>query len=167
VGPFELGILRVAAASGFQAVSSEIELGKLIETLLQSSRVALRVERASALPIVLADKVQLQQVILNLVLNGIEAMQPVADRPRELVIRLEHEDAQHVRVTVSDCGVGFSADRDGTVDLSFDHRTARRAHQGVAQYTSGCEQPVLTTLGSRSGGSLKYTGRVGPTIATN
>ena len=128
---------------------------------------ALRVERASALSIVLADKVQLQQVILNLVLNGIEAMQPVADRPRELVIRLEHEDAQHVRVTVSDCGVGFSADRDGTVDLSFDHRTARRAHQGVAQYTSGCEQPVLTTLGSRSGGSLNTLDVWGRRIATN
>jgi C4-dicarboxylate-specific signal transduction histidine kinase len=123
VGPFESGILRVAAASGFQAVSSEIELGKLIETLLQSSRVALRVERASALPIVLADKVQLQQVILNLVLNGIEAMQPVADRPRELVIRLEH--------------------------------------------TSGCEQPVLTTLGSRSGGSLNTLDVWGRRIATN
>jgi signal transduction histidine kinase len=79
----------------------------LVQHELLSSRVALRTEYESALPVILADKVQLQQVILNLVLNGIEAMQPVTDRPRELVIRLEHEDAQHVRVTVSDCGVGF------------------------------------------------------------
>ena len=77
---------------------------------LLSSRVALRVEHASALPVILADKVQLQQVILNLMINGIEAMQPITDRPRELVIRSEQDDAQQVRVTVTDCGVGFSAD---------------------------------------------------------
>src|SRR3984957_20772579 len=77
---------------------------------LLSSRVTMRVEYASALPVILADKVQLQQVILNLVLNGIEAMQPITDRPRELVIRSEQDDAQQVRVTVTDCGVGFSAD---------------------------------------------------------
>jgi signal transduction histidine kinase len=43
-------------------------------------------------------------------MNGIEAMQPITDRPRELLIRLEQGDAQEVRVTVTDCGVGFSAD---------------------------------------------------------
>jgi predicted ATPase/signal transduction histidine kinase/GAF domain-containing protein len=77
---------------------------------LLSSRVALRAEHASTLPVILADKVQLQQVILNLVMNGIEALQPITDRPRELVIRSEQADAQHVRITVTDCGVGFSAD---------------------------------------------------------
>jgi predicted ATPase/signal transduction histidine kinase/GAF domain-containing protein len=77
---------------------------------LLSSRVALRTEYAGGLPLILADKVQLQQVILNLVINGIEAMQPITDRPRELVIRTEQDDAQQVRITVTDCGVGFSAD---------------------------------------------------------
>ena len=77
---------------------------------LSSSRVALRTDYKSALPLVLADKVQLQQVILNLVINGIEAMQSVTDRPRELVIRSEQDEAQQVRVTVKDCGVGFSPD---------------------------------------------------------
>ena len=86
---------------------------------LLSSRVALRVEQASALPVILADKVQLQQVILNLVMNGIEAMQPITDRPRELVIRSEQDDAQHVRVTVTDCGVGFSADSAGQLFNTF------------------------------------------------
>ena len=77
---------------------------------LINSEVALRVERASAAPVILADRVQLQQVILNLVINGIEAMQSVTDRPREIVIRSEKDGAQRVRVTVADCGVGFSAD---------------------------------------------------------
>jgi signal transduction histidine kinase len=77
---------------------------------LLSSQVTLRMEQASALPVILADKVQLQQVILNLVINGIEAMQSVTDRARELVIRLEQDDARQVRVTITDCGVGFSVD---------------------------------------------------------
>jgi predicted ATPase/signal transduction histidine kinase len=76
---------------------------------LLSSGVVVRLEHASVLPVILADKVQLQQVILNLVINGIEAMQSVTDRARELVIRSEQDDARHVRVTVTDCGVGFSA----------------------------------------------------------
>jgi signal transduction histidine kinase len=68
------------------------------------------VEHAGTLPVILADKVQLQQVILNLVMNGIEAMQTITDRPRELLIRSEQDDAQQVRITVTDCGVGFPAD---------------------------------------------------------
>jgi signal transduction histidine kinase len=67
-------------------------------------------ERSNALPVIVADKVQLQQVIVNLAMNGIEAMQPITNRLRELVIRSEQEDAQHLRVTVTDCGVGFPAD---------------------------------------------------------
>jgi nitrogen-specific signal transduction histidine kinase len=42
---------------------------------------------AATLPAVLADRVQLRQLIVNLVINRIESMQPVTDRPRELVIR--------------------------------------------------------------------------------
>jgi signal transduction histidine kinase len=86
---------------------------------LQSSQVALRAEHASALPVILADKVQLQQVILNLVINGIEAMQAITDRRRELLIRSEQDDAQQVRVTVTDCGVGFSADSKGQLFNAF------------------------------------------------
>jgi predicted ATPase/signal transduction histidine kinase len=82
----------------------------LVQHELLISRVALRVEHASALPVILADKVQLQQVIVNLVINGIEAMQPILDRPRELVVQSEQYDEQQVRVTVTDFGVGFSAD---------------------------------------------------------
>jgi signal transduction histidine kinase/DNA-binding response OmpR family regulator len=77
---------------------------------LLSSRVTLRTEYASALPVILADRVQLQQVMLNLILNGIEAMELVSNRPRELVIRSEQDEGQQIRVTVADCGIGFSAD---------------------------------------------------------
>jgi signal transduction histidine kinase len=65
---------------------------------------------APALLTILGDRVQLQQVIINLVMNGIEAMQSVTVRPRELVIRSRQDEAQEVLVSVTDCGVGISAE---------------------------------------------------------
>ena len=58
----------------------------LTQTELQKNRVSLRTQFANDLPIVIGDKIQLQQVILNLVLNGIEAMSGVAEGPRELCV---------------------------------------------------------------------------------
>jgi signal transduction histidine kinase len=49
----------------------------------------------------------LQQVVLNLLLNGLDAMHDVADRPRDLVIRTEREATDHVRVAVRDSGSGI------------------------------------------------------------
>src|SRR5882757_657606 len=65
----------------------------LVQRELISHGVSLRTELAPALPMILGDRVQLQQVTINLVMNGIEAMQPVLDRARELVIR-SRRDAQ-------------------------------------------------------------------------
>jgi PAS domain S-box-containing protein len=82
----------------------------LVQRELFRHRMSLRTELAPALPVVLADRVQLQQVILNLVMNGIEAMQTVTGRPRQLVIRSEHNEARQVLVAVEDCGVGISVE---------------------------------------------------------
>ncbi len=86
------------------------EVIALIQRELATRHVRWRIELAPALPIVLADRVQLQQVIINLVVNGVEAMQPIADRPHELVIRSYQDEAQRVVVDVADSGVGISAD---------------------------------------------------------
>jgi NO-binding membrane sensor protein with MHYT domain len=86
------------------------EVIALVQPELLSHRVSPRTDLAPALPMVLADRVQLQQVIINLVMNGIEAMQPITDRPRELVIRSYHDEAHQVLVTVKDSGVGISAE---------------------------------------------------------
>jgi PAS domain S-box-containing protein len=71
--------------------------------------VALRTELAGELPPVLGDRVQLQQVILNLVMNGIEAMENVRDRPRELLIRSSEDESDKVLVAVQDSGIGIDS----------------------------------------------------------
>jgi PAS domain S-box-containing protein len=81
----------------------------LVQRELISHQVSLRMELAPKLPMVLADRVQLQQVMINLVMNGIEAMRSVTDRTRELVIGSLQE-TQQVLVSVTDRGVGISTE---------------------------------------------------------
>jgi PAS domain S-box-containing protein len=86
------------------------EVIPLVQRELISHRASLRMELKPALPMILGDRVQLQQVIINLVMNGVEAMQSVTDRPRELVIRSRQDETQQVLVSVTDCGIGISAE---------------------------------------------------------
>jgi PAS domain S-box-containing protein len=84
------------------------EVIALVQRESSSHRVSLRTELASALPMIRGDRVQLQQVIINLVMNGVESMEYVRDRPRELVIRSRHDETHGVVLGVKDCGVGIS-----------------------------------------------------------
>jgi signal transduction histidine kinase len=86
------------------------EVIPLVQRQLMSHQVSLQMELAPALPTILGDRVQLQQVMLNLVMNGIEAMQLVTDRPRELVIRSRQDETRQVLLYVTDCGVGIPAE---------------------------------------------------------
>lgn len=74
---------------------------------LQRNKVVLRVELADDIPFVTGDRVQLQQVILNLILNASDAMSSVNDRTRQMVIKTEREEGDRVRLTVRDSGMGF------------------------------------------------------------
>ena len=74
---------------------------------LQRNRVVLRHELADDLPLVTGDRIQLQQVILNLLRNASDAMRTVADRPRELIVKTEREEGNRVRLSVKDAGIGF------------------------------------------------------------
>jgi len=81
---------------------------------LQRNQVAVRSELAEGLPPVMGDRVQLQQVVLNLLRNGSDAMSAVDDRPRHLVIKTKQDEGDRVRLSVKDVGVGFepqAADR--------------------------------------------------------
>jgi signal transduction histidine kinase len=83
------------------------ESTSLLQREMASHRVALRRELAPLLPAVLGDRVQLQQVMINLIINGLQAMAAVVDRPRELVIRSLQDEAGQVLVSVQDSGVGI------------------------------------------------------------
>jgi signal transduction histidine kinase len=82
----------------------------LVKHELFSHQVSLRMELAPLLPAILGDRVQLQQVVINLVMNGIEAMQSVADRRRELVVRSGQDESGQALISVSDCGIGIAAE---------------------------------------------------------
>ncbi len=84
---------------------------------LQRSGVRLRPELADDLPPVMGDRVQLQQVILNLLLNASEAMSGVDDRPRQLVIRTAVDERDRVQLSVRDAGTGIAAE---SADRLFD-----------------------------------------------
>src|SRR6202030_1247968 len=75
------------------------EVIALVRRELFSHLVSVRTDFAPALPMILGDRVHLQQVIINLVMNSIEAMQSVTDRPRELVIRSRLDETQQVLVS--------------------------------------------------------------------
>jgi PAS domain S-box-containing protein len=77
-------------------------------TDLQRNRVVLRSEFADPLPRVMGDRVQLQQVILNLLLNASDAMSEVDDRPRDLVVRTAPDERDGVRVSFRDAGTGLA-----------------------------------------------------------
>ena len=84
---------------------------------LQRNLVILRQELADDLPPVVGDRIQLQQVILNLLRNASDAMSGVDDRPRHLMVSTTRGDGDHVRVVVQDAGVGFDPK---TVDKLFE-----------------------------------------------
>ncbi len=83
------------------------EVVTLISGELQRNRILLRSELDDKLPLISGDRVQLQQVILNLLRNASDAMSKIEEFPRELVIRTESDGEDRVRLTVRDAGVGF------------------------------------------------------------
>lgn len=93
------------------------EVVALVQSEVRQYRVALRTELSAALPPVLGDRVQVQQVLLNLLLNGIEAMQPVTDWPRKLLIMSQRHASDAVLVAVQDSGIGLDPQR---IDQLFD-----------------------------------------------
>ena len=114
-------IRQLATRTGPQKVRLEVndvirDLVPLIGPEIRSHEVSLRLDLAPGLPPVVADRVQLQQVLINLAMNGIEAMLSAADRPRDLVVRSQPHDGDQVVVAVQDAGIGIDA---GSVDQLF------------------------------------------------
>ena len=97
-------------------------------------RIILQSELAADLPIVTGDRIQLQQVILNLLRNASDAMVDVHDRPRQLLIKTGREDGNRVRVTVRDAGMGLPPQ---ALDSLFDaFHTTKSAGMGLGLFVS-------------------------------
>jgi PAS domain S-box-containing protein len=82
-------------------------------------RVTVRLELSSALPLVLGDRIQVQQVLLNLMMNSLEAMESITDGSRELSIRTEWDGAKSALVTVADAGIGIAPDKASGIFEAF------------------------------------------------
>jgi signal transduction histidine kinase len=96
---------------------SEVNLGMVVQSVVtllngeaRARGVSLGMDMAEALPSVLGDRVQLEQVLLNLILNGMDATIGVADRPREVRVGSFVREPGWVEITVRDTGVGFAPD---------------------------------------------------------
>jgi signal transduction histidine kinase len=98
------------------SVRSPISISEVVDEILALTQnaldgIELRTEMAPELPLIWADRIQIQQVLLNLILNAIDAMSTINDRPRRLCIEARHDGPDRVQVSVSDAGVGLPPDR--------------------------------------------------------
>jgi C4-dicarboxylate-specific signal transduction histidine kinase len=125
----------------------------LVQRELASQGVSLRTELAPQLPMILGDRVQLQQVIINLVMNGIEAMQPVKDRPHELVIRSVQDETQRAVLSVTDNGVGIPADDANRLFNAFFTTKSSGLGMGLS---------ICRSIVEAHGGRLSVFGNEGP-----
>jgi PAS domain S-box-containing protein len=101
---------------------------------LQRNRIILQSELAEDLPTVTGDRIQLQQVVLNLIRNASDAVSAVDDRPRQLLLKTEAESGSGVRVTVRDSGIGLSPqDLDSLFDAFY---TTKGGGMGIGLFVS-------------------------------
>jgi PAS domain S-box-containing protein len=113
-----------------------LEVIALTRSEMDRNRIALRTRLADHLPAIRGDKVQLQQVILNLIVNAMEAMHE--DRRRELLISSSQDDAQNVLVSVCDSGPGLAPD---SIDRIFDSFYTTKSH-GMGMGLSICRSII-------------------------
>jgi PAS domain S-box-containing protein len=136
---------------------------------LQRNRVIVRSELADDLPLVTGDRVQLQQVILNLLRNASDAMNTVHDHPRELLIRTERGEGDRVLLSVKDAGIGFDPQ---TADRLFEtFYTTKNDGMGVGLYVSRSimeshQGRLWATLNDGPGATFSFSIPHGPDGAT-
>jgi C4-dicarboxylate-specific signal transduction histidine kinase len=149
------GLLRKSAPE-----KAPLALAPLVDEVVRLTQpecvrqgVALHVEVAADLPAVVGDRVQVQQVLLNLVLNALEALAPVTERPREVWIRVRPEAADTVRVAVADSGVGIAPAQLDQLFTAFYTTKAQGLGMGLA---------ISRTIVEQHGGRLWAVPHDGP-----
>ncbi len=125
-----------------EVVQEAVALGEL-----QAVRhgVSVELELTLDLPLILGDKIQLQQVILNLMRNGIESMSGIDNRPRRLLIRSREQQGGQILVLIQDTGIGVKAD---VMNLLFEPFFTTRS-QGI-----GMGLPISRSIIEAHGGRL-------------
>jgi C4-dicarboxylate-specific signal transduction histidine kinase len=122
--------------------------------------VVLRTELAADLPFVLGDRVQLQQVLLNLIINGVEAMSSVADGPRELLVYSRLHESKQVLVGVQDFGVGIEPENLKKIFDPFYTTKSQGMGMGLAISRSIVENhggKLWASLNDGPGATFKFT----------
>src|SRR5262249_17932357 len=112
------------------------------------------------LPQVLGDRVQLQQVLLNLILNAIEAMSTVENRSKEMVIGTEARDAAEVLVTVCDSGIGLDVRSEEQIFNAFYTTKAGGLGMGLSisrSIVEGHSGRLWATANEGPGASFHFT----------
>jgi PAS domain S-box-containing protein len=154
-------IQRLRAMFAHKQTTTEIvDLNEAVQEVLalssnelQGCRVILLTDFDAALPTIMGDRVQLQQVILNLILNAADAMRQVDDRPRNLVVATSTEDLKQVRLSVRDSGVGVDPEN---LEKLFEAFFTTKGH-GM-----GVGLSISRSIIERHGGRLWATGNDGP-----
>jgi C4-dicarboxylate-specific signal transduction histidine kinase len=136
------------------------KVGTLIEGAALRNQVVLETELDADLPPTIGDRVQLQQVIVNLILNGIEAMSDVADRPRRLIVRSHLRNSDEVLVAVQDSGVGIAPKNEKRIFDAFFTTKAQGMGMGLSISHSIIEAHGGRLWGSSNsdyGATLQFT----------
>jgi PAS domain S-box-containing protein len=123
---------------------------------LQANRVILRTELAEDLPSVNGDRVQLQQVILNLIQNGADAMSEIDDRPREMLIKTERDGPEVLCLTVQDVGIGLAVESGERLFDAFYTTKANGMGIGLS---------VSRSIIESHGGRMRSTANKGPGVS--
>jgi C4-dicarboxylate-specific signal transduction histidine kinase len=125
-----------------EIVEEAVALGEL---QAQRHGVSVELELTPDLPEILGDRIQLQQVILNLMRNGIESMTGIGNRPRRLIIRSGEQEAAQILVAIQDSGIGVNAE---VMDRLFEPFFTTRS-QGI-----GMGLPISRSIIEAHGGRL-------------
>jgi signal transduction histidine kinase len=104
----------------------------LMRGLLESRGVSIRTELGAGGQPVVGDRVLLQQVLQNLILNAVEAMVPITDRPRELLVRSRFDGSYGIRVAVQDTGIGLDAEDGDRIFNAFFTRKSGGMGMGLS-----------------------------------
>ena len=86
-----------------------LEVLALTRSQGQKNRITLETHLATDLPLILGDRIQLQQVLLNLILNAVEGMERVSESPRQLLVSTSNDEMKGVLVAMGDSGPGLEA----------------------------------------------------------